>query len=81
MFENNVVYEYVSKPMEIYKKDYVEYTEEIQMEQGTLDGIYVKPDKKYILYENKKVLSVALSKVQQIHYKQIVLQKNNSFRL
>lgn len=81
MFENNVVYEYVSKPIEIYKKDYVEYVEEIQMEQGTLDGTYVKPDKKYILYENKKVLSVALSKVQQIHYKQIVLKENSLFRI
>ena len=57
-FENNVTYEYISKPMEIYKKGYVEYQEEIQMEQGSFEGLFLKSKEKYIVYEDKKKLSV-----------------------
>lgn len=79
-FENNVTYEYISKPMEIYKKGYVEYQEEIQMEQGSFEGLFLKSKEKYIVYEDKKKLSACLSKIQQIHTKQIIFKKNYSFR-
>lgn len=80
LFENNVVYEYVSNPIEIYKKGYVEYQEEVLMEQSTFEGLYMKSKEKYIVYEDKKKLSASLSKIQQIHYKQIVFNSNYSFR-
>lgn len=93
--KDNVVYEYISKPIEIFKRHWQEVDETnriIQSEQVAIEGIITKKEYlngyAYDMYEGldndferKKELSESLAYIQQIHYKQIILSKNNQFRL
>lgn len=75
----NVVYEYVSNPIEIVRTYGVEYQEEVTLEQSRLDG-FSPPRQLYKDLQNKKELSEVVAYTQQVHYKQIILNQNSDYR-
>lgn len=79
--QDYVVYEYVSEEYEIKKKDSVSVMEEVEMVQQSLEGTNVRNITiGYEEVEKRKELSENVVGVQQLHYKQIVLKQNKTFR-